>query len=264
VGGALALVLVVIVLVVAFSGDDEAAPPAPGPPGPPLPSPCNGHACINGDCVPAGDSYSCNCAPVNPAKPTYLWIGDMCDTLPQCAVCGATPYCGVTPNCDPLIPPDPVISELTFNVDIDPADLGPRFERGFARDLGRALEVPADSIIVLSISGGSITVRFAIVPEANFNSTGTGGYSYDPRDKLAALQVMVQDPDSVLFTQSDDVFSEMSLVPTIPSDITDALDPSGVAPAFPCLLARRAPAMRCMHIASRAQHLICCACHGRF
>ncbi len=178
----------------------------------------------------------------------------MCDTLPPCAVCGATPYCGLTPNCDPLIPPEPVISDLTFNVDIDPAELGPQFEQSFARDLGRALEVPADSIIVLSISGGSITVRFAIVPEANFNSTGTGGYSYDPSDKLAALQAMVQDPNSVLFTQSDGVFSDMPLAPIIPLDITDALDSSGATPAFPCSLPRHAPALRRVHISLRTQH----------
>jgi hypothetical protein len=240
VGGALVFVLVVIGVAVAFSGGDEPAP-APAPPvvvtaPPPAPTPCNGHACNHGECVAAGNTYTCACELIVPSIPTSRWIGDMCDTEPPCAVCGAVPYCGSSPNCDPLVPPEPVVAELSFNVDIDPAELGPQFEQGFSQDLGRALEVPANSIIVLSISGGSITVRFSIVPEANFNSTGSGGYSYDPNDKLADLQAMIQSPDSVLFTDPRSrVFANLGVpISDVVVDISSNLGSAGAAAACCC------------------------------
>jgi hypothetical protein len=129
-----------------------------------------------------------------------------------------------------------VVAELSFNVDIDPAELGPQFEQGFSQDLGRVLEVPANSIIVLSISGGSITVRFSIVPEANFNSTGSGGYSYDPNDKLADLQAMIQSPDSVLFTDPRSrVFANLGVpISDVVVDISSNLGSAGAAAACRC------------------------------
>ena len=171
----------------------------------------------------------------------------MCDTEPPCAVCGAVPYCGTTPNCDPLVPPDPVVAELIFDVDIDSLNL-PQFEQGFSQELARALEVPANSIIVLSVSGGSIAVRFSIVPEANFNSTGTGGYSYDPRDKLADLQAMIQSADSVLFTDPRSrVFSNLGPpLNQVIVDLTDNLGSEGAAAT--CCCARAILGTRLQHM----------------
>ena len=134
------------------------------------------------------------------------FFGQQCNVA-ECSACGASPYCGAEPGCDPMVPPEPVVAQLTFAVDISLlGDTGSRqrrqFEGGFVSDMAAALGIPSGSILVLAVSAGSVRVDFAILPDANFQAVDGGGgqYAYDPADKLVALVQLVADPASSLMT----------------------------------------------------------------
>ena len=184
------------------------------------PAACAGHGCVNGECAAAaGNTYTCTCSNlVRACEPNCgegdstatsefaggaTWQGAMCDTLPDCGVCGAANYCGPNPGCDPAIPPEPAVAVIGFDVSAEQAlELidSPTFDVQFSRDMERALEIAQGSIVVLNKVGGSLLVTFAILPNAQFNSTGSGGYAYSPADKLTALTEMQADPASDLYT----------------------------------------------------------------
>jgi hypothetical protein len=131
---------------------------------------CLDHACINGVCVDDVGTYSCRCTPG--------YGGAFCDAM--------------------IEPPMPVFAELSF--DMDMAQIEESFDARFSRDIGRALQIPAAAVTVLSKTPGSVIVIFVISPNANFNATGNGGFAYEPADKLAELASMVRDETSRLFT----------------------------------------------------------------
>ena len=146
--------------------------------------------------------------------PAGLWLID------SCGVCGAADYCGPSPDCDPAIPPEPAVASIGFDVsaeDLEDALTSPTFDFQFSADMGRALEIAPISIVVLDKVGGSLIVTFAILPNAHFNSTGSGGYAYNPADKLTALTEMQADPDSDLYTDPQlRLFDDMPPSQTIP------------------------------------------------
>ena len=262
VGASAIVVLLIVVMVMMMGGDDEPAPPpppavtstpapaGPAPPGPPVvitvpgppppPLSCTGHGCIHGDCTetPATASgYTCVCTNmVEPAAAPgtlvpftngAVWMGEMCDERPACGVCGADVYCGPDVGCDPAVPPEPVLVQLVFPGDI--ASLGDadsremrQFTTGFASDMAAALEIPPANIMVLSVTGGSINVDFAILPDANYQVVegSAGQYAYDPADKLAALVQLVADSNSTLMHTG--TFSTLGAPTNVPAAIPAA------------------------------------------
>jgi hypothetical protein len=251
IGGVIVLVLVIVVAVLALGGDDEAPAPAPPtvvvvtapsptPDGTPAPAPvpvpvlvdlCGGHECDHGDCVAdtAAAGYTCECNGLDERHSDgaliaftggALWGGDMCNEPPACGVCGAIGYCGPNDMCDPTVPPEPVVAQLTFEMPIESVPeegsfARQAFENGFARDLATSLDMDASNIIILSISGGSVIIDFAILPNANFQVSAEDGqdgqYEYDPAAKLLDLAAMA--------TSNTLVFSDLGAPTNVPAAI---------------------------------------------
>lgn len=176
-----------------------------------------------------------------------LWEGSSCDDRPACSYCGAQAYCGLEAGCDPAIPPEPVVAVLSFGSNIEAADIAPgsqaraQFEAAFAADVATALNIPAENIVVLSIDGGSITVQFAILPDANFQRVdgSVGQYAFLPEAKLQELAEKAAQPG--LFATLSEVANvgEVVSVPTViaqPDNTGELLQPSPRASAVcPCL-----------------------------
>ena len=221
--GAVVAVLIIVIAAVAMSGDDPAPAPAPAPPivvtapppapPPPAPPPVCTPPCANGGSCREGGTCLCpgeidGTGPLaNVWRNGAVWLGDTCEEAPPCSVCGADPYCGLQEGCDPSTPPEPVVAEFAFNADLPAEDIAPgsparaQFEQAFATDLSNALNIPADNIVVISINGGSTIVKFAILPDANYQTVegGTGQYAFLPAEKLAELNSQAMSP--TLFTR---------------------------------------------------------------
>ena len=222
IGGVAVLILIVVGVVVGVSGGDEEvpapapapAPPAlPPPPAPPTPPPppappvdCGSLICFNGGaCDTSVDPPACACTGGAMYLNGATWEGPTCEDRPPCSFCGADSYCGLEPHCDPSDPPEPVIAEVTFGVDIASVGLEgtadrAAFESNFANEMSSALDISAESIVVLSIAPGSITIEFAIVPDSNFQMVdgADGQFAFDPAEKLVQLAAMLADPQSEL------------------------------------------------------------------
>jgi hypothetical protein len=192
--------------------------------------------CFNGGaCDTSLDPPACVCS----GGALYLngntWMGPTCEDRPACSFCGADEYCGLEPNCDPSDPPVAVVAELTFPVDIESVgaegtETRARFESDFADDVSTALGISAENIIVISITGGSITIEFAIVPDSNFQIVdgGDGQFAFDPAERLTQLAAMVDDPESALYTTEGSTFAELGEPTNTPVAIPiELLDDSG-------------------------------------
>ena len=186
--------------------------------------------CFNGGtCDSNADPPACACTGGGSLLNGAIWEGPTCEDRPACSFCGADSYCGQQPNCDPSDPPDPVIAELTFEVAIETvgeegSGARARFESDFANDISTALGISAESIVVIGITGGSVTIQFAILPDANFQLVdGTDGqFAFDPADKLTQLAAMVADPGSDLYTKEGSKFLELGQPINTPAAIPAA------------------------------------------
>jgi hypothetical protein len=90
--------------------------------------------------------------------------------------------------------------------------------------MSTALGINAESIVVIGITGGSVTIQFAILPDANFQLVdGTDGqFAFDPADKLTQLAAMVADPGSDLYTKEGSKFIELGQPINTPAAIPAA------------------------------------------
>ena len=88
----------------------------------------------------------------------------------------------------------------------------------------------SESIVVISITGGSITIEFAIVPDSNFQVVdgSDGQFAFDPAEKLIELAAMVDNPESELYTAEGSKFADLGLPTNTPVALpTASLDESG-------------------------------------
>jgi hypothetical protein len=201
-----------------MGGGDEAATPAATP----TPTPTGGGSTGGGSTTPVAAEDPCEPACANGGSCSDgvctcvagswlnggMWGGASCEDAPACSACGSDDYCGAEAGCDPNVPPEPVVAELIFSADVESAMLEPgsqaraQFENSLATDISSALGISPANIIIISLNGGSLAVKFAIVPDANFQqvegSADTSGYAFQPAELLDDLAAMVADDTSTL------------------------------------------------------------------